>query len=560
VGKEANGLFYLLEKPELHQPDISSSCNFTFASFMFSAHVKSVSIDPWHYSLGHLSPSRLKILHSNNPQIFCDLLSLPCTICPLARNKRLPFPHSVTSSVAIFDLIHCDIWGPYSVSSRAGHHYFLTIVDDYSRYTWIHLMISKDQTRTHIQAFFHFIETQFSSKIKVLRLDNGPEFAMSDFYSAKGVLHQLSCVESPQQNAMVERKHQHLLNVARSLRFQANLSLIFWGDCVSTAAYLINRIPTPHLSNISPYELLYQKPPSYDHFKVFGCLCYASTLSRNRKKFGPRAKPCMFLGYPFQQKGYKLFDLHSHSVFISRDVVFHESIFPFAIGLHNPSSDGVFLPTSSSLPSSVLPNIIPDVPSSNFPIIDTLHSFFDQQLQHYHCQVASHSPHSDSMDSGIPFSISSFRSYSKLSPSYTTFCLSVSSTYEPQFYHQATKFQHWRDAMNAKITALEDNHTWLLTDLPPNKIPIGCKWVYKVKHKVDGSIEHYKARLVAKGYTQQEGFDYYDTFSPVAKLTTVRCLLALAASNGWLLHQLDVNNAFLHGELNEEVYMKLPPG
>jgi hypothetical protein len=110
-----------------------------------------------------------------------------------------------------------------------------------------------------------------------------------------------------------------------------------------------------------------------------------------------------------------------------------------------------------------------------------------------------------------------------------------------------------------KITELEDNHTWLLTNLPPNKIPIGCKWVYKVKLKVDGSIERYKARLAAKGYTQQEGFDYYNTFSPVAKLTTVKCLRALAASNGWLLHQLDVNNAFLHGELNEEVYMKLPP-
>jgi transposase InsO family protein len=125
------------------------------------------------------------------------LLSLPCTVCPLAQNKRLHFPHSFTSFVSIFDLIHCDIWGPYFVSSQTGHHYFLTIVDDYSRYTWIHLMKSKDHTRTHNQAFFHFIETQFSSKIKVLRSDNGPEFAMSDFYSTKGVLHQLSCVESP---------------------------------------------------------------------------------------------------------------------------------------------------------------------------------------------------------------------------------------------------------------------------------------------------------------------------------------------------------------------------
>jgi hypothetical protein len=88
----------------------------------------------------------------------------------------------------------------------------------------------------------------------------------------------------------------------------------------------------------------------------------------------------MFLGYPFQQKGYKLFDLHSHLVFISRDVVFHEFIFPFVVGLHNPSSDGVFLPSSSSPPSSVLPNIIPDVPSSNFPIIDPLHSLSEQQL------------------------------------------------------------------------------------------------------------------------------------------------------------------------------------
>jgi len=112
--------------------------------------------------------------------------------------------------------------------------------------------------------------------------------------------------------------------------------------------------------------------------------------------------------------------------------------------------------------------------------------------------------------------------------------------------------------MHVKIKALELNDTWILTNLPKHKTIIGCKWVYKIKHRSNGSIERYKARLVAKGYTQVEGQDYLDTFSLVAKLITVRLLLALAAINQWHLKQLDVNNAFLHGDLNEEMYMTIP--
>ena len=104
------------------------------------------------------------------------------------------------------------------------------------------------------------------------------------------------------------------------------------------------------------------------------------------------------------------------------------------------------------------------------------------------------------------------------------------------------------------------NHTWTLTPLPPHKQVVGCRWIYKIKYNADGSIELYKARLVAKGYTQVEGLDCLATFSPVAKLTTVQLILALAAIFDWHLKQLDVNNAFLYGELNEEVYMSLPPG
>ena len=138
--------------------------------------------------------------------------------------------------------------------------------------------------------------------------------------------------------------------------------------------------------------------------------------------------------------------------------------------------------------------------------------------------------------------------------------MSITAITEPSSYAEASSHDCWIKAMQAELNALQQNHTWILTPLPPHKKAIGCRWVYKVKHNADGTIERYKARLVAKGYSQQEGLDFLDTFSPVAKLTTVRMLLALAALRNWHLRQLDVNNAFLHGDLNEEVYMKPPPG
>lgn len=146
------------------------------------------------------------------------------------------------------------------------------------------------------------------------------------------------------------------------------------------------------------------------------------------------------------------------------------------------------------------------------------------------------------------------------SPNYNNYLCAVSKIHEPYSFEEANNSADWQLAMQQELKALETNKTWDVVKLPQGKRPIGSKWVYKVKLKADGSVERYKARLLAKGYNQVEGIDFFDSFSPVAKSVTVRLLLALAAKYGWLLHQCDVNNAFLHGYLDEDLYMTAPPG
>ncbi|RVW13837.1 Retrovirus-related Pol polyprotein from transposon RE1 [Vitis vinifera] len=312
--------------------------------------------------------------------------------------------------------------------------------------------------------------------------------------------------------------------------------------------YLINRTPSPFLNNKTPFEILHDKLPDYSHLRVFGCLCYVSTLKANRTKFSPRAKATVFLGYPFGFKGYKLLDIETRSISISRNVIFHEEIFPFS--KINPCSspdissdlfhDRVLpcIAADNDQSSSVLPRVVSQPPLQVAPSSrPTRVSKQPSYLKDYQCSLINSVAHVETHSTSHP--IQHFLSYDKLSPSYKLFSLSVSIISEPSSFAKAAEIPEWRAAMDCELEALEENKTWSIVSLP---------------------VERYKARLVAKGYTQREGIDYVDNFSPVAKLVTVKLLLAIAAVKGWRLSQLDVNNAFLHGDLNEEVYMKLPPG
>lgn len=248
----------------------------------------------WHLRLGHLSDLGLKNMSKVYPFIPCKNTHNPCDSCHFGKQRKLPFPISNTTTSAIFDMLHADVWGPFSTISFFGHKYFLTLVDDHSRYTWVIFLKTKDQVRTSIIQFIAYIETQFNTSLKCLRTDNGTEFAtLANFLLSKGILHQNTCVETPQQNGIVERKHQHILNVARSLYFHSHVPLNMWNFCVQHAIHLINRLPTPLLNSKCPYEVLFSEPPSLIHLKVFGYLGYAATLTNHRTKFDSRARKCI---------------------------------------------------------------------------------------------------------------------------------------------------------------------------------------------------------------------------------------------------------------------------
>ena len=203
------------------------------------------------------------------PYLFC----LHIVKFVISKQKCLPFVAHNNMSTIPFDLVHLDIWGPSHVSTPEGYRYFLNIVDDCTRATWVYLLCAKLEILTVFPNFFTMVSTQYNLVIKSVCSETARELDFHDFFCSKGIVSYHSCVETPKQNSVVERKYQHILNVARALLFQSHVPLCYWGDCILTAVYLINRTPSPLLGNKTPFELPHHKQPSYTHLRTFGCLC-----------------------------------------------------------------------------------------------------------------------------------------------------------------------------------------------------------------------------------------------------------------------------------------------
>ncbi|RVW31698.1 Retrovirus-related Pol polyprotein from transposon TNT 1-94 [Vitis vinifera] len=454
--------------------------------------------------------------------------------------------------------------------------------------TWLCLMKTKDEVNLLFQNFHKVIETQYNAKVRVLRSDNGGEYQSSDlqkYLEGHGIIHQTTCSNTPQQNGVVERKNRHLLEVVRASLIAAKTPICYWGEAITSAAYLINRVPSSSINFQTPLQALTNAvvAPTVPNLpsRVFGCVAFVHLHKHQRTKLTSHALQCVFVGYALHKKGYRCYHPPTRQMYITMDVVFHEDSMYFSseselqgeyhkeiqtldydyhISEENESEQselvnqevGELDMSGQQFGSEDVFTEIPNQSSSVEGVLNLEPDPFMKRLPHRHNRGIPKPTYEPELFTKVKYPMSNYVSNHRLSESNKSFVNQLSTVAIPNSVQEALADPRWKAAMNEEMKSLQKNETWELVECPLGKKPVGCRWIYTVKYKADGSIERFKARLVAKGYTQTYGIDYTETFAPVAKINTVRVLLSLAANLDWPLQQFDVKNAFLHGELSEE--------
>ena len=528
------GLYFIGQGIPAHVPTpeyLKYSATLTAMQHPYLATAASTTVQPaatsashrgtlYHLRLGHASSDTLRrqLKHFDTlPYTSADIDSLPfCDDCAMAKAKHADRSRTKgTKPSGVFMNLSTDLYGP--VNGPAGTPpYALGVTDHYSGYVWLRFLHAKSDTPEALGSILTTIRTIFNRRFPdspwtcTLKADSEAVYAGSgtaDICLRHGVDLRFTAPHSHHQLGRMERIWGLLHGTSIALMTHAGVPRRFWTTAFSTASVLRNVLHTPVCgpSGGSPYAAVHGTNPDLSVLRVYGCTAYVTLPLPDQRKFEPKARRMVFLGYSQNSPGYVVYNPATTRFLVTRHVQFDESSFPFLAGpapqpLNEPRFDD------------------PGIGPSQDPVLPV---------------VAVGVQPTD------PRSISEPATYqAALQSSYST---------------------EWMTAIQSELQSLNQNQSFEIVALPPGGHTIGTKWVFKVKFAKDGTVSRFKARLVIKGYNQRET-DYEEIYSPVVKIASLRAILSIIANKNWYGHQIDVDTAFLIAELKETVYIDIPEG
>nr|GEZ84780.1 Gag-Pol polyprotein [Tanacetum cinerariifolium] len=471
----------------------------------------------WHRRLSHLNFGAIN--HLARQGLVRGLLNLKfekdhlCSACAMGKSTRkIHKPKSEDTNQEKLYLLHMDLCGTMHVESVNGEKYILVIVDDYSRFTWVNFLRSKDETPDFIIKFLKMIQVRLKVPVRRIRTDNGTEFinhTLRDYYEEVGISHETSVAHSLHQNGVVERRNRTLIEAARTMLIYAQAPLFLWAEAVATACFTQNRSIIRLRHEKTPYELLHNKLPDLSFFHVFGALCYLKNDSENLDKLQPKADIGIFIGLVPTTSPSTSYVPPSRNDW---DLLFQQMFDE----LLNPP-----------------PSVVNQITEAIAPIIEVI-------------------PPVNADSTGSPSSTTVAQDAPSTSNSTTP--IETQSSIIPQDVGD--------DNLDMEVAHIGSDplFVWELVPRPDQVMVITLKWIYKVKLDELGGILKNKARLVTRGYRQEEGIDFEESFAPVARLGAIRIFLAYATHKNIVVYQMDVRTAFLNGNLREDVYVSQSDG
>lgn len=564
VADRVDGLYYVRERNEYAR------------SVLPEANISTSKVS-WHRRLGHLNVSDLREALRKGTIRGMTLEELgddsECDTCRKGKMCRTPFPRKSIRETCTLGLIHSDLCGPMRTESLGGAKYFMTLIDDRSRWCEVRFLKSKDEAFKAFVEFVALVENQTGYKVKCLQTDNGKEYLsgnFDNFLKSRGIRRRVTVPYNPEQNGVAERKNRSLIETARCLLSQSGLPSCFWAEALNAANFIRNRCPTKSLDGMTPHEAWIGNAPDVKNLQEFGCSVLCLDRKPGKGKFEPRCDEGVLVGFSDESKGYRVWLPNSRKVIVSRDVTFREISPPKVDNLTRSIFDDLNAAESDSRE-----------PGRGRDYIDVLHyrsSYGEEDPASSGIETESSEAETDNAEPndanvemrrgpGRPRIVRTGRpgrprkEYRPAANIVEPIHFSNEAYLGEVPMRQAMSgddVEEWKRAMIAELRSIINNRTWKVVDRPHDTRVIGSRIVLRNKYTSDGQLERRKARLVAQGFSQQPGVHFTETFAPVARLSSIRLIAALAARHRMTIKQFDVATAYLNGELRERIFMEPP--